>query len=406
VSVSPSVASGRIPKYRLHKGSGQAFVQVVGRRCYLGKWGTPQSKERYARFIAELAAKPAPAAPAKAPQAVAGLTIIELGAAYLDYASGYYQKHGRSTRTVDQVRLAIRAIRDLYGRTPAEHFGPLNLLAIQQSLVQNGASRGYVNKQIDQIKRMFKWGVSRQLVPASIYTALATVEGLRKGRTTAREPEPVGPVEEAVVEATLPHLPVVVADMVRFQRLTGCRPGEVCQLRPMDLDRNGDVWTYRPQSHKTEHRGRERLILVGPKAQAIIVSYLLRPADAYCFSPIDSEAKRHREQRSRRRTRVQPSQRNRRKAKPKRVPRDHYSRFSYAHAIRRALARANSTTGENALLPHWHPNQLRHAAATEIRRGFGLEAAQVVLGHSRADVTQVYAERDLRLAAEVVRRIG
>jgi site-specific recombinase XerC len=44
--------------------------------------------------------------------------------------------------------------------------------------------------------------------------------------------------------------------------------------------------------------------------------------------------------------------------------------------------------------PHGHPNQLRHAHATEVRKRFGLEAAQVALGHETADLTQVYAERD------------
>ena len=46
--------------------------------------------------------------------------------------------------------------------------------------------------------------------------------------------------------------------MVRFQQLAGCRPGEVRTLRPRDVDTNGDVWVYRPESHKTEHTGRER----------------------------------------------------------------------------------------------------------------------------------------------------
>jgi site-specific recombinase XerC len=54
----------------------------------------------------------------------------------------------------------------------------------------------------------------------------------------------------------------------------------------------------------------------------------------------------------------------------------------------------------------WHPNQLRHAYATQVRKDFGLEAAQVALGHSRADVTQVYAERDVGLAAAVAAKIG
>ena len=57
-------------------------------------------------------------------------------------------------------------------------------------------------------------------------------------------------------------------------------------------------------------------------------------------------------------------------------------------------------------LPKWSPNQLRHSAATEIRRQFGLETAQVALGHAAADITQVYAERDLVLAVEVMRKIG
>ncbi|HRQ73988.1 MAG TPA: tyrosine-type recombinase/integrase, partial [Phycisphaerales bacterium] len=55
----------------------------------------------------------------------------------------------------------------------------------------------------------------------------------------------------------------------------------------------------------------------------------------------------------------------------------------------------------------WHPHQLRHSAATRIRREFGLEAAQLVLGHSSAVITDaVYAERDQTKVAEVVRRVG
>lgn len=51
-------------------------------------------------------------------------------------------------------------------------------------------------------------------------------------------------------------------------------------------------------------------------------------------------------------------------------------------------------------------HQLRHLLATEVRRAFGLEAAQVVLGHSHAAITQVYAERDVARALEVAARIG
>ncbi len=403
-----------VPKYRHHKGSGQAFVQIKGHRHYLGKWNSPKSKERYAAFVAELAVSPIPAMPSALVTSVTQLTVVELCAAYLDYAEGYYRKNGQPTRSLESIKLAIRPLMGMYGHELANEFSPLRLLAIQERLAAAKCTRLYVNKQIGAMKRMFKWGVSRTLVPPAVYSALATVEGLRMGRSSARESKPVLPVAGEVVDDTLPHLPTVVADMVRFQRLTGARPGEVCQLRPSDVDRNGEVWEYRPVDHKTAYRGRERVIYVGPQAQQVLLPYLLRDAQANCFSPAESEQKRHVEQRACRKTRVQPSQWNRRKARPKRVPRTFYTKDSYQRAIARAIVKANQTRMKEAaesgvepvLLAHWHANQLRHSKATEVRRQFGLEAAQVILGHSKADVTQVYAERDARLAVEVAKRIG
>jgi integrase len=46
------------------------------------------------------------------------------------------------------------------------------------------------------------------------------------------------------------------------------------------------------------------------------------------------------------------------------------------------------------------------ALGTEIRKRYGLEAAQVILGHASADVTQIYAERDLQKAVEIMREVG
>ena len=186
--------------------------------------------------------------------------------------------------------------------------------------------------------------------------------------------------------------------MLRFQRVTGCRPGEVCILRPCDIDRSGDVWVYRPANHKTEHHGHDRTIHIGPKAQAILTPYLLREADAYAFSPIDVQRKRHAEQRARRKSKVQPSQVDRSKAKPKHKAGGRYTTGSYRRAIHRACDRAG--------IDRWGPNRLRHSAGTEIRKQFGLEAAQVALGHASADITQIYAERDAELAREVARKIG
>jgi integrase len=412
----PSV-SFFVPKYCHHKASNRAYVKIKGQRYYLGSYGSPDSKERYARFVAELAASPLLQPAVASAQSVAGLTVVELADAYHEYCKGYYRKKdGKPSGWLYHIHLVLHThLAGLYGQTPAAEFGPKAFKAIRQRLVNAGNSRPYINKLMPIVTRCFKWGASEELIPASVYHGLTAVEGLKKGRTTAREPAPILPVEETLVDATLPYLPPIVADMVKFQRLTGCRPSEVCQLRPMDLDRSGEVWRYRPGSHKTEHHGRERVIFIGPKAQAVLLCYLQRDAAAHCFSAAESETKRHVEMRARRKSKLTPSQRNRRKAQPMRRAKDHYTKDSYARAIRRGIDKANKAILEDAkefqidtptLLAYWAPNRLRHARATEVRRTYGLEAAQVILGHAKADVTQVYAERDSALAVEVMRKIG
>jgi integrase len=105
---------------------------------------------------------------------------------------------------------------------------------------------------------------------------------------------------------------------------------------------------------------------------------------------------------------------NRIRRKAKRKPGERYDTAGYRRAIDRACDRAfpapEDSTPEQAykwkIAHRWAPNRLRHTAATELRKRFGLEAAQVVLGHSMADVTQIYAERDLAKAAAVILEVG
>lgn len=416
----------KIPAYRRHKGSGQAFVQINGARHYLGKYDSEKSQERYRRLVAELLAAPIalPKPGNRHSQSVAygsELEVVQISAAYWQYAEGYYTKDGRPTGQVAIIRLVLGVLRKFYAHVPAVEFGPLAMRAIQLHLVERGLARKTINHMCGVIKHMFKWAASHEMIPVTIYQALATVPGLRKGRTAAREPEPVGPVADEVVDATIPSLPPVVADLARFQRLTGCRPGEACIVRPCDVDTSGAVWCYRPESHKTQHHGRERIIMVGPQAQGVLRPYLLREKTAYCFTPADSERKRNLRRRDNRRSPMTPSQAKRRpKLHRKHAPGDRYDTQAYRRAIDRTVERINKQrqeeaqkvleqTGikvEPALLPAWHPNQLRHAAATKIRKHFGLEAAQVALGHSEANVTQIYAERDMTLATEVMRKLG
>jgi len=93
------------------------------------------------------------------------------------------------------------------------------------------------------------------------------VDGLRTGKTVARDPELIRPVEDDVVAETLPNVSPVVAAMIRLQRPSGMRPGEVGILRPCDVDRARDVWRYRPATHTTQHRCRELVVFLGRQAQ-------------------------------------------------------------------------------------------------------------------------------------------
>jgi integrase len=257
---------------------------------------------------------------------------------------------------------------------------------------------------------------AEELIHPDAYRRLKALPGLRAGRTSAKESPPVESVPDDVVESTLKFLPAVVADMVRIQRLTGARPGEICIMRPCDLDRTDQTWIFRPSKHKTQHLGRQRCICIGPKAQEILLPYLLRSPTAFCFSPRESEKQRRAEQHANRKTPLSYGNRpgTNRTAKPKRQVGDRYNTCAFRRAIQRGVERANRTRREQAeiterepqLLPSWSPNQLRHTAATELRKQFGLEEAQVVLGHANADVTQIYAERDLQKAVEIMREVG
>ena len=185
--------------------------------------------------------------------------------------------------------------------------------------------------------------------------------------------------------------------MFRLQRLTGIRPAEVTILRPCDVDRSNEVWTYTPESHKAEHHGRERVVPIGPKGQAVLLKNLLRAPRTFCFYPRDAVKERYAKSTANRRTPLSCGRRpgTNRIRQPKRKARERYDTNSYRRAVHRAFKKAGVDKSS--------PNRLRHTAATESRRKNGLEA---VLGHSQAFVTQMYAKRDFGLPKKVAACIG
>jgi integrase len=262
--------SGKVPAYVRHKASGQAVVRIGGRDHYLGVYGTDASHEKYERLIAQWRAmRRADVEPSAAigRDNYGALSVDAVLVGYLEFASSYYARDGKTTQEYQEMTYALKPVRRLYGRTPARDFGPLALKSVREEMIESGLARSLINARVNRIKRAWKWAVSEELLPPGAYEALRTVAGLRKGHTTARETAPIQLVAADVVDATLPHLPPVVADMVRFQRLTGCRPGEVCILRPCDVDRASDVWEYRPHTHKTDYLRRHGGAAPGPNGK-------------------------------------------------------------------------------------------------------------------------------------------
>lgn len=384
----------RIPKYRKHS-SGQARVTINGRDYLLGKYGSKESKAEYGRLVAEYAASDRSTSFGVAAEQ---LTLSEVLAAFLMHAKTYY---GKESREFDNLVRVSKPIRELYGHRPAVHFGPAEYKAIRAWwLSDKKRSRQYVNRQMKQSTQIVKWAVSEGMMPPSSFQAIKCVEPLKRGRVEAPEVKPVRPVAKAIVDATLPHLPKVVADMVRFQLATGCRPGEVCKIKPSMVDRSGDVWTIVLAEHKTAYRGIARTIYCGPKAQAVLTPYLLRGADDYCFSPVEANRQRREQRHAERKTPLSCGNKpgSNIVKKPLKKPGKCYITPSYGHAIKYACKKAG--------VESWAPNQLRHSTATMIRKEYGLDAAAVILGHSEVGVTQVYAEADRGKAIEVARKIG
>ena len=374
----------KFPSYRLHKPTGQAVVTLDGRDIYLGRHGVPQSRECYDRLIAQWLAN------GRKMPAVAHteLTVTEMVAAYWRHATSTYQpKH------LDKIKLGLRPLKRLYGTTKASEFGPLALQLVRQAMIDEGLARTTINAAVVLIRGVFKWGVAQQLVEPSILQGLQAVNGLRRGQTEAREPGPVTAVPEGHISAIKPFVGRQVWALVQLQLLTGARPGELVITRPIDIDMNGPVWTYRPQEHKNRHRGQVRLIHIGPKGQEVIRPFMSRSLDCYLFSPREAVAEQAKRREGHRRPNQKPSERT-----TSRRVRDRYDVNSYRQAIVRACDRAG--------IDRWHPHQIRHTRASELRRLYGEETARLILGHSKIDTTRLYGELDTERASRVMLEAG
>jgi integrase len=391
--------SSKLPSYRLHRASGNAVVTLDGKDHYLGPHNSLASRTKYDRLMADWLVRGRYVRAAPTTSKSSDLTISELLLRYMQFAETYYVKNDQPTGEQHALRSSMKPLADLYGTTQVSEFGPLALKAVRQKMIDDNLCRTLINARIKRIRRIFKWGVENELVDANILHGLQAVSPLKRGRCEVRESNPVKPIDEASMRAVLPHVVPEVAAMIQLQWWTGMRPGEVCVLRDVDLDRTGKVWLFKPSSHKTEHHGVERIIHLGPQAQSILMPFLKSTPSTFCFSPAVAMAMRHERRKANRRTPMTPCHTSRKpKQHSKRAPGHRYVTSSYSHAIASGCRRAG--------IPSWSPNRLRHSAATRLRKDFGLDAARVILGHTSAAITEVYAEMDHTKASTIMASAG
>jgi integrase len=305
--------------------------------------------------ISTLRARLESAVAVDAPAKPSRLTITILATLYLAHAAKKYNgRHG--CKELNIIKNAMAPLLMLYGELHPSQLRPLHLRAARQWWIEKHLARTTIQQRMQRLRHVWRWARSVELID----TDLPDIEAVRFGH--AKETADVEPVDLALFEATLPHVSPIVGIMLRVQLLTGARPGEICDLRGVDLDMKREVWVYRPAIHKTRWLDHRREIFIGPRARVLIQPYL---NPSYLFLT--------------------------------------KSRRPFNSGM---LHRAVWGACEKHDLPHWAPNMLRHTAATMIREKFGLDSAQAVLGHARIETSQVYAARMDQLASTVAAAVG
>lgn len=350
----------RLPTYSLHKATGQARVWFDGKDHYLGEYGSPESRARYAALIQQKVTGVAVDPVSKLGKNDSGPTINELAAAFRAHASQHYRKNGKLTDEYHCITSALRPMLDLYGDSPANKFGPAALKAVRQRMVDGGTMcRTYVNKSVGRIRRCFRFGVESELIPPAVLTGLEAVSPLLAGRCSAKDHAPRKAVPQENIEKVRSHVDDQTRDMIDLALLTGARPGELVSLTGAMIDRTGDVWVAELADHKCSHHGKQRVLAFGPKSIEILKRHLKADGNRRLF-PIQ--------------------------------------RSTFSNRLKYAC--------DELGIPRFTAHFLRHTAATSTRNALGLDAAQSMLGHSSASMTQHYAHVEAKKAIEVARLVG
>lgn len=416
--------SFKIPSYRRHKATGRGVATINGRDVYFpGDYGSAGSERAYQAAIADLCARNMTAAPTISEGG--GATVAELCAAYWKAMERRTIK--AATRFV--YERCLRKLRELFGKFKAADFGPLKLKAFREHLlgaerrrmskggkvgnIGGRLKRATVNKYVTIIRIVFQWANENELIPPHLYPSLAGVAPLGRGDTDAPEADERQCVPREHVEETMQYLSPPVAAITKLQLLTAARPDEICQMRTCDIDMTGPEWTYRPETHKMQRKGKKREIILGRQCQDIIRPFMRPEIGTYLFRSEDSFNYWRTHWRGKARMPAEVLEYHKKwKAKrregPRRTFKPRITSAEYASAIKTATRKANVDRATRGLppIPRWTPYQIRHTRATEFREQFGIEHTSTLLGHSIMSTTEMYARPNRKKAAEIMAKVG
>lgn len=368
------------PPPLLRHPDGRGYSYDDRKPIYFGPFEAPETKRRHARFQQEWLKKhQTQAEPAFV--AKAGGTVNALAAAYIGHCKTYYRRtDGSNTDEFRHNRDLWLRFSAEYGEYLADHFSREDLVEFRRRLIAEGKARKTVNKYVGRIKRGFIWGEGEGVVSEATVASLERLRDLPKGRSEARETEPVTPVKLRDIVAAIRQLPTsrraVVRAMVRVQYYAGCRPRELCRMTVGEISTAGiatikgqavrvpGVWIFQPAQHKNLSRGVDLAYVLGPRARDAIAPYLEGK------SPTD---------------RVWP-----------------ISQWWYSRLVNIACHAA----AELGPCEIWSPGQLRHNYVSRVGNLLGIAAASEAIGHTNLHTTVGYFQKNLSRTAKNLEEIG
>ena len=401
--------SFRTPAYRLHKPSGQAVVTINGTDFYLGPHGSDESKAEYDRLIGEWLA-----AGRRLPVAKADLTVNEVLLAYMRFRGRLLPRVCKQEYPTSPGS-SLRPVKERITATPRRRTSdrwPSRQCANQWWKPICAETRSTSGSAISSVRSS---GLSKTNWPRrQCFKRSRPCPAYGAAESEARESAPIKPVPDAFIDADpwegspagLGDGRIATADGDASRRSgghAGLRLEHVGQRLDLRTGPAQDGSSRPSTDHLHRPKGARRS---PPVAQDGLESLSVQPPRrSRGASSVQAEAASHTQSPDLRDALEEKSAERR----PTFASRTVHCRSLWpGHCSRYQTSepREKEQNAEAAEIPHWHPHQLRHNAATWIRREFGLDVARVILGHRSPVVTEIYAEIDFNKAVDVIARVG